>query len=157
MFCANLNWKLKIMEIEKRLTFDGIVSGGFIIQSTKSDLIEGRKKHKTMENRKLQYVWSFGSGYIRHKRASAIWIDTHWREKKTDKPNYQSQYWTVFFPFCVLCCVVLKGKRINSLCNYGTKIVSFQHFSMLHRHISGSFYLKKNWFWLPNWNNHDFR
>lgn len=73
-------------------------------------------------------------------RARFELIPTGERKKRT---NQTINHNIGQFFFHSVCCVVLKGKRINSLCNYGTKIVSFQHFSMLHRHISGSFYLEK--------------
>lgn len=67
-----------------------------------------------------QSVWLDFSQTSHRSGSICSSFNAHW---KTDKPNYQSQYWTVFFCFCIL-----KGKRINSLCNYETKIVSFQRF-----------------------------
>lgn len=145
------------MEIEKRLTFDGIVFGGFIIQSTKSDLIEGRKNTKRW---KIESFNMFGRlapvTFDISAQARFELIPTGERKKRT---NQTINHNIGQFFFHSVCCVVLFWKE-NELTHYViTERKSFLfNISQCCTDTSLAHSIwKKNWFWLPNWNNHDFR
>lgn len=118
MLCANLNWKLKSWN-RKRRTFDRIVSGGS--HPINGIRLNRWRKNKNVTRWKIESInefWPFGINvwfrvlFVASEQAracpSTTWkpIDAHCKKiknKETDKPNYQSQYWTVFCFFLSMC------------------------------------------------------